>query len=88
MRLGEPMLPETTWAEFMPMPMSMGFWPTAARWALNTESWRIMAMAQRRARSSSSSCGSGVPNTAMMASPMNLSSMPPSACRQSTMRVK
>jgi hypothetical protein len=37
-----------------------------------------MRRAQRTARSGSSSCATGAPNTAITASPMNLSSVPPS----------
>ena len=47
-----------------------------------------MPMAARIARSGSSSCGNGVPKIAMIASPMNLSSMPPWREMHSTMMVK
>ena len=82
------MLPETMESVLSPMPMRMGFWPRCWRLVLSVRSSLIMAMAARRARSVSSPCGIGMPNSAMIASPMNLSSMPPSAVMQFTMIVK
>ena len=72
----------------MPIPWSMGIFPSAERLSLNTLRSVIMRMAARTARSGSSSCGTGVPKIHIIASPMNLSSIPPSSVMQSTMIVK
>jgi len=48
----------------------------------------IMRREALTARSGSSSWGKGVPKMAMMASPINLSSIPPSSVTTSTIRVK
>ena len=47
-----------------------------------------MEIAACTARSASSSWATGSPNAAMIASPMNLSSMPPCCWMHSTMMVK
>ena len=85
MRLFEPMLPDTTTSVFRPMPMSTGRLPWPARTWFHSRKRLIMATAVRTARSSSSSWATGMPKAAMMASPMNLSSIPPSRWMQSTM---
>jgi hypothetical protein len=88
MRLREPMLPETIVSVFRPMPMSTGGRPSARRCSFQAASSRIIATAVRTARSTSSSCATGTPKPAMIASPMNLSSIPPSRWMQSTISVK
>ncbi len=47
-----------------------------------------MPSAARTARKASSSCTSGMPNTAMTASPMNLATVPPWASTTARMAVK
>ena len=44
--------------------------------------------AARRARTGSSSCAAGTPNTAITASPMNFSTVPPSASISSRIAAK
>ena len=68
--------------------MSTVFSPFARRSAFHSHNERIIAMPARIARSGSSSCATGRPKHAMIASPMNLSSIPPSWVMQSPIRLK
>jgi hypothetical protein len=53
-------------------------WASSSSW-FNVSSRRRIRSAARSARVGSSSCASGTPNTATMASPMYFSTVPPSA---------
>ena len=70
------------------LPIRIGSSPSCSRPWLKPRRLVSIARAVRTARSASSSPGRGRPNTAITASPMNLSRMPPSCCRQSTISEK
>jgi hypothetical protein len=50
-----------------------------ASWRFNSSIRSSTASPARTARSASSSCAAGAPNTAITASPMNFSTVPPNA---------
>ena len=60
----------------------------AALRAFISLSSRCISIAARRARSASSACARGAPQFAMMASPMNLSRVPPCSNTMSTISLK
>ncbi len=82
------MFPLTISSVLIPSPMSIAIIPLSLRAALNRSNSCNIPIPARTERSASSSLAKGRPNTAMIASPMNLSNMPPSFWRQSTIRVK
>src|SRR5215211_5439216 len=70
----------------MPTPISGRPWPTHR--SLSRAIERCIASAARSARSGSSLCAIGAPQSTMIASPMNLSSVPPCSKMTSTISVK
>ena len=69
--------PATTSPVLMPIRISSRVAQRASSSAFSSESRERMAAAARTARSASSSCKAGTPNTAMTSSPMNFSTVPP-----------
>ena len=88
MRFFEPILPDTTVSVLRPIPILTGSLPSERRVLFQILRSLIMEIAARIALSSSSSCAAGIPKAAIMASPINLSSMPPSRVMQSTISSK
>ena len=78
MRDAVPMLPTIAGPMWIPMPWANGGRPRADRVALCVASARCIARAVRTAFAASWPDASPAPNTTMIASPMNLSMMPPS----------
>ena len=72
----------------MPIWLSSGAVAGRPRSADNIGMARWMASAAATARSGSSSCATGAPNTAMVASPMCLSTEPPCSTISSSMRAR
>ena len=84
----EPMLPANTSPKLMPMPIASGWRPDSFHFAFIFSSVSIWSSAHCIARSASSAWAIGAPHSAMMASPMNLSSVPECSNTISTISVK
>ena len=82
------MLPESSLSVLSPSPMSMGILPSFSLCIFHSQRRLIMLIPARTPRSSSSSCGNGIPKPAMIASPINLSTIPPCSLIASTMMSK
>ena len=81
-----PTNPATTSPVFKPMCMRNGMPRSRSNSAESSSSTRCMTSAARTARSASSSCACGAPNTAITSSPMILSTCPPYRSTMSVMR--
>ena len=73
--------PATTSPVLIPVRVRMRTPRFLSNSSLSFASRSRISMAARTARSASSSCKTGMPNTAMTASPMNFSTVPPWASR-------
>ncbi len=73
---------------FTPMRIDSATEWRAARFSLTASRRSSMRCAARNARAGSSSCATGTPKAAMTASPMNFSTVPPSASIASRIAVK
>ena len=87
-RCSLPMLPANTSPKLMPMPMLMAGLPVVFQCSFSSTRARCISIAAAIALSASSSVESGAPHSAMIASPMNLSSVPPLRNTISTISVK
>ena len=87
-RRSDPMLPANTSPKLIPMPMPSSGRPSLFHLAFIFSSSASWSTAQLIARSASSSCAIGAPHSAMIASPMNLSSVPECSNTISTISVK
>ena len=76
MRSSVPTVPATASPALTPMPTEMASLPSRARFSLRPLIPACMASAVRIARAEWSGCAIGAPNTAITASPRNLSSVP------------
>ena len=76
MRSEWPMLPATTWPEWSPMPVRTSGKPRFLKFSLILSRRERISSAALTALSGSFGSGTGAPNTAMIASPMNLSTTP------------
>ena len=83
-RLEEPILPVTTLSVFTPTPIPTGILSVFKRSAFHLRSSEIIAMDDLTAASAASSLGRGTPKPAIIASPINLSSIPPASVIQAT----
>mmetsp|Transcript_33118 Transcript_33118/g.53197 ORF Transcript_33118/g.53197 Transcript_33118/m.53197 type:complete len:211 (+) Transcript_33118:1377-2009(+) len=82
------MLPEHTSPELTPIPILISDFPAFARNSLNLTSSFSISIAARQAFAASNAFVSGTPKTAISASPINLSTIPPCFVITSTMHEK